>query len=109
MTFPKLIWGLPGAILSVGNVKHTNFLGMGYTTGAIDHFGLGRNVSSIYSHMDRSQGLSRLALEDIVMRPFSLGEYTVNAQIVELVLGRYKAFKDLKTGELRFMHKKEYL
>lgn len=109
MTFPKLIWSLPGAALSVGNVKHTHFLGMGYTTGAIDHFGLGRNVSSIYSHMDRSQGLSRLALEDIVMRPFSLGEYTVNAQIVELVLGRYKAFKDLKTGELRFMHKKEYL
>lgn len=108
-TFPKLIWGLPGAIASMGNVKHMRFLGMGYTTGAIDHFGLGRTVSSIYSHMDRSQGLSRLAMEDIVMRPFSLGEYTVNAQIVELVLGRYKAFRDLNTGELRFMHKKEYL
>ena len=108
-TFPKMIWSLPGAICSAGNVKNTHFLGMGYTSGAIDHFGLGRTVSSIYSHMDRSQGLSRLALEDIVMRPFSLGEYTVNAQIAELVLGRYKAIKDLKTGELKFMHKHEYL
>jgi hypothetical protein len=78
-TFPKLIWSLPGAILGTGRVKHVHTLGMGYTAGAIDHFGLGRTVTGIYSHMDRSQGLSRFALEDIVMRPFSLGEYTVNA------------------------------
>ena len=108
-TFPKLIWSLPGAILGTGRVKHVHTLGMGYTAGAIDHFGLGRTVTGIYSHMDRSQGLSRFALEDIVMRPFSLGEYTVNAQVVELVLGRYKLFTDLKTGQQRFMDKREYL
>lgn len=108
-TFPKLIWSLPGAILGTGRVKHMHTLGMGYTAGAIDHFGLGRTVTGIYSHMDRSQGLSRFALEDIVMRPFSLGEYTVNAQVVELVLGRYKLFTDLKTGQERFMDKREYL
>jgi hypothetical protein len=100
--------GLPSAIASLGSTRSSGIFGS-HTVGGMAYFGLGNTVNSRYSRMDRSKFMRAVGgISELVMKPFSLGEYTVNAHIYEIVMGSYKAVTNLDTGKLQFMTKREY-
>lgn len=101
------IRNIPAALRSTGSTRASGWFGSD-ATGGMTHFGL-IPAAQKFSDMDYSQGLIRFIKQGIVMRPFSIGEYIVNMQTYEIVMSKYKAFTDLKTGKLRYMTKREYL
>lgn len=98
----KMLKGLPLALAGTGKSKNYNRM-----TAGMQHFGLSKHASYNFRHMDRSQ-IRRTLQDGILMRFFSLGEYSVNAQVFATVMDSYKYFYDEDTKQGLYMNKTQY-
>ena len=80
----------------------------GFVPSGMRYFGLSRPGASNFQRMNRTQ-LGRLFNLNLLMSPFSLGEYTIKAQTFGSVMHSYRYYK--KDGEAvgKFYNKKEFI
>lgn len=95
----KMICRLPSAVLfSSGRMRSNDKISSGMMK-----FGLAKSGAELYRNSDRSR-LGRIWTNGITMLPFSLGEYTVNAQVFCIVMNSFKYNPVTKT----YMNKQQY-
>ena len=98
----KMLKGMPLALAGTGKSKNYNRM-----TAGMQYFGLAKHASYNFRHMDRSQ-IRRTFQDGILMRFFSLGEYSINAQVFATVMDSYKYFYDEDTKQGMYMNKTQY-
>lgn len=98
-----VIFNVFNAIRGLGSSRAYGFVPSG-----MRYFGLSRPGASNFQRMNRTQ-LGRLFNLNLLMSPFSLGEYTIKAQTFGSVMHSYRYYKKDNETIGKFYNKKEFI
>ena len=100
--FTQLIINLPTAVASLGNVRSYNKIN------AINQaFGIGKDAARTFRRMDEGS-LRRFLTDNLLMKGFELGDYTLQTLNNVSILHAHKEYID-KDGNVSYLSKYDYM